>query len=248
MEEWCCVFGCVVGFGAVAEESTRPGLCRVCKLVHVGRGQGRSVQNGSASRESAPWVGSFGLCMSRCLLRGTYTKASSGWGTQCDPSDVRVIVFVRSIEMVSSPSPASGFSYAPSSLLVPPPRAGGRHSSGSKSGQSEPYSLSSGVITQTDIKAFQALEVMKSCVMTLTQHLLSSPWSWSRSAIAFRTSMPCMLPPPDNAHMMLAAVELHASEAQALVDHLKVELEKADRRRASLEMERENYHLDLADS
>ncbi|RZR80932.1 hypothetical protein BHM03_00007042 [Ensete ventricosum] len=90
MEEWCCIFGCVVGFGAVAEESTRPGLCRVCKLVHVGRGQGRSVQNGSASRESAPWVGSFRLCMGRCLLRGTYTKASSGWGTQCDPSDVRV--------------------------------------------------------------------------------------------------------------------------------------------------------------
>ncbi|RZR80931.1 hypothetical protein BHM03_00007041 [Ensete ventricosum] len=46
----------------------------------------------------------------------------------------------------------------------------------------------------------------------------------------------------------VAAVELHASEAQALVDHMKVELEEADWCRASLEMERENYHLDLADS
>ncbi|RWW58803.1 hypothetical protein BHE74_00034302 [Ensete ventricosum] len=39
-----------------------------------------------------------------------------------------------------------------------------------------------------------------------------------------------------------------ASEAQALANHLKLELEEADQCRASLETERENYHLDLADS
>ncbi|RZR73251.1 hypothetical protein BHM03_00021898 [Ensete ventricosum] len=46
----------------------------------------------------------------------------------------------------------------------------------------------------------------------------------------------------------MAAVEQRALDAQALVDHLKVELKEADRCRASLETESENYHLDLADS
>ncbi|RWW33128.1 hypothetical protein GW17_00002172 [Ensete ventricosum] len=60
-------------------------------------------------------------------------------------------------------STASGFSSTPSSSLVPPPQAGGCRSSGSESGWFEPCSSSSGIMTRIDIKAFQALEVMKSC-------------------------------------------------------------------------------------
>ncbi|RWW73684.1 hypothetical protein BHE74_00018423 [Ensete ventricosum] len=56
-----------------------------------------------------------------------------------------------------------GLLFYPSSLLVSPPRAGDRRNSGSESGQSEPCSSSSGVMTRIDIKAFLALEVMKSC-------------------------------------------------------------------------------------
>ncbi|RRT83123.1 hypothetical protein B296_00015442 [Ensete ventricosum] len=47
---------------------------------------------------------------------------------------------------------------------------------------------------------------------------------------------------------LIAVVDQHASESQALADHMKVELEEADWCRASLEMERENYRLDLVDS
>ncbi|RWW14057.1 hypothetical protein GW17_00022206 [Ensete ventricosum] len=56
-----------------------------------------------------------------------------------------------------------GLLFYPSSLLVSPPRARDRRNSGSESGQSEPCSSSSGVMTRIDIKAFLALEVMKSC-------------------------------------------------------------------------------------
>ncbi|RZR93114.1 hypothetical protein BHM03_00021521 [Ensete ventricosum] len=43
----------------------------------------------------------------------------------------------------------------------------------------------------------------------------------------------------------VVVAEQRASEAQALVDHLKVEFEEADRHRVSLETERENYCHDL---
>ncbi|RRT40642.1 hypothetical protein B296_00043036 [Ensete ventricosum] len=56
-----------------------------------------------------------------------------------------------------------GLLFYPSSLLVSPPRAGDRRYSGSERGRSEPCSSSSGVMTRIDIKAFLALEVMKSC-------------------------------------------------------------------------------------
>ncbi|RWW42745.1 hypothetical protein BHE74_00051671 [Ensete ventricosum] len=53
------------GFGVVAEESGRPGPCRVYKLVQVSQGRGLPIQIGSASREFAPLVGSFGLRLAR---------------------------------------------------------------------------------------------------------------------------------------------------------------------------------------
>ncbi|RWW14118.1 hypothetical protein GW17_00022136 [Ensete ventricosum] len=53
------------GFGVVTEESGRPGPCRVYKLVQVSQGRGLPVQIGSASREFAPLVGSFGLRLAR---------------------------------------------------------------------------------------------------------------------------------------------------------------------------------------
>ncbi|RWW67082.1 hypothetical protein BHE74_00025495 [Ensete ventricosum] len=43
----------------------------------------------------------------------------------------------------------------------------------------------------------------------------------------------------------VVVAEQRASEAQALVDHLKVEFKEADRHRVSLETERENYCHDL---
>ncbi|RRT62365.1 hypothetical protein B296_00041110 [Ensete ventricosum] len=43
-------------------------------------------------------------------------------------------------------------------------------------------------------------------------------------------------------------VELKAVEAQALIDDLKVQLEEASQRRALLEIEVDNYHVDLVDS
>ncbi|RWW32368.1 hypothetical protein GW17_00002975 [Ensete ventricosum] len=46
----------------------------------------------------------------------------------------------------------------------------------------------------------------------------------------------------------IAAVEQQASVAQDLADHMKVELEEEGRHRESLEIEIENYHLDLVDS
>ncbi|RWV81727.1 hypothetical protein GW17_00056831 [Ensete ventricosum] len=82
--------------------------------------------------------------------------------------------------MTSSSSTTSGFTSAPSSLSIPSPRAGGRRSSGTKSGWSEPCSSSLGVITRTYIKAFQALEVMKSCHdfdSTLTVESLIRVWN-----------------------------------------------------------------------
>ncbi|RWW61484.1 hypothetical protein BHE74_00031455 [Ensete ventricosum] len=65
--------------------------------------------------------------------------------------------------MASSPSyTTSGLSSAPSSL-IPPPRAKEYHPSGSSGDQSGLASSSSGVMTQVNIKALQALEIMKSC-------------------------------------------------------------------------------------
>ncbi|RRT44443.1 hypothetical protein B296_00037780 [Ensete ventricosum] len=46
----------------------------------------------------------------------------------------------------------------------------------------------------------------------------------------------------------IAAVEQRASVAQALVDHMKVELKEVGWHRESLEIEIKNYHLDLVDS
>ncbi|RWW43231.1 hypothetical protein BHE74_00051137 [Ensete ventricosum] len=64
----------------MAEESARPGSCRVRKLVHVSQWRGHPVGFGSASLESAPRVGFLGNRSSRCLPRRTCTKASLGWG------------------------------------------------------------------------------------------------------------------------------------------------------------------------
>ncbi|RWW60843.1 hypothetical protein BHE74_00032132 [Ensete ventricosum] len=65
--------------------------------------------------------------------------------------------------MVSSPSfSVSSFSSAPSSP-VPPPRTEECRPSGSSRDQSNPCSSSSGVMTRADVKALQALEVIKSC-------------------------------------------------------------------------------------
>ncbi|RRT67474.1 hypothetical protein B296_00014593 [Ensete ventricosum] len=65
------------------------------------------------------------------------------------------------VGMASSPSlSVSNFSSALSSP-IPSPRVGEARPSGSSGGQSGPSSLSSGVMTRADVKALQALEVMK---------------------------------------------------------------------------------------
>ncbi|RWV90095.1 hypothetical protein GW17_00047727 [Ensete ventricosum] len=64
---------------------------------------------------------------------------------------------------MASSSTNSGFSFAPSSSSVSPPRAESHRSSDTESGWFEPCSSSSSIMTQANIKAFRALEVMMSC-------------------------------------------------------------------------------------
>ncbi|RZS28529.1 hypothetical protein BHM03_00062131 [Ensete ventricosum] len=55
----------IVRFCVMAEESARPGPCRVRKLVHVSQWRGHPVGFGLASLESAPRVGFLGNRSSR---------------------------------------------------------------------------------------------------------------------------------------------------------------------------------------
>ncbi|RRT37304.1 hypothetical protein B296_00050693 [Ensete ventricosum] len=131
--------------------------------------------------------------------------------------------FHSQVGIVSSPSfTTSGFSSHFSSL-VPPPWAEEYRPSCSSGDQSEPPSLSSGVMTRADVKALQALEVMKSSHdFDSTVNILGKDVQRLKESGDLD---------------MVATVKKQASEAQSLLDHLRTESEEVIRQHESLEKE-----------
>ncbi|RZR90020.1 hypothetical protein BHM03_00017840 [Ensete ventricosum] len=111
--------------------------------------------------------GLSGVC---CLQRGRPLSIPRGFS----PCSLSLLVFrspkIARLQLhlsnqvgMASSSTTYGFTSSPSSSSVSSPQVGSHRFSGIKSGWSEPCSSSSGVMTRADIKAFQTLEVMKSC-------------------------------------------------------------------------------------
>ncbi|RRT67751.1 hypothetical protein B296_00028005 [Ensete ventricosum] len=141
------------------------------------------------------------------------------------------------VRMASSPSfTIFSFSFVPSSL-VPLPRVEECRPSGSSGNQSSPPSSSSGVMTQVDAKALQALEAMKlfhnfdSIVNLESLASIGKRYSISNEYKEIQRLKDGGDP---NA---LGADEQQAIEAQSLADHLKVELEETTRQWESLKKE-----------
>ncbi|RWW61950.1 hypothetical protein BHE74_00030958 [Ensete ventricosum] len=136
----------------------------------------------------------------------------------------------------------------------------------------EALSSSSVILTRSDVKAIKAVEVMKSChdfdstisteSLVLIRRRFSIPDEYAlhapqpgqrsyhengepqddtqRDKAQRATEICCQSVDPSRCRL--------AVEAQALIDDLKVQLEEASQRRALLEIEVDNYHVDLVDS